>query len=421
MSIDSLKNRLSKRETQNDNKNDYKDIGNFIKKRRKELNITQDEVTEGICSISYLSKIENNQIVPNDFYVREIMAKLDVDEVVYTNSLKEKDYLVKILDAFYYMNDDMIKEVYRDIKDIEHNYLINLCKLGYTVYFKMEDHNQYVMMLESLINNMDDFEIGLYLYFSALFFSTKEKHKVALELIQLCKKLRLHNQKLEALINELSYFVKQKLYSKNSSADDFNRALNIFTKTNNVKKIIRMSLLKAECLIDENPLKASELLQTIKISFLDEESVDQYHYLNAVICKELKRYSDATIHLNRINKESRYYFRKMVLLLEICILEKDENMALEISSLIYDYIPDKSDMTRKVYFHFISSETDEDRKDYLRNIAIPFSIKVEDYKHLKIYTDHVMDLCIENSRYKEAIQHYKRYQKEMDKVRRILV
>ena len=80
MSIQSLKHRIHKRVNMRRFKQDYSDIGSLIKRKRKELNVTQDEISKGICSISYLSKIENNQIVPSDFYVREIMDKLDIDE-----------------------------------------------------------------------------------------------------------------------------------------------------------------------------------------------------------------------------------------------------------------------------------------------------------------------------------------------------
>lgn len=420
MSIDSLKNRLYKRSEQNDNKSDYKDIGNFIKKRRKELKITQDEVTEGICSISYLSKIENNQIVPNNYYVREIMEKLDVDEVVYTNSLREKEYLQRLLNAYYYMNDEEIKNMYEEIKNIEHNYLINLCKLGYTVYFNLTDDNQYVMMLEHLINNMDDFEVGLYLYFAATYFVYNEKYRVAMELIQLSKELRIHSNKLDGLIYELSYIIKQKLLIKNCSSEDYVNAITNFTTSNNLRKIINMSLERVECIIDENPLKASRLLNTVRVSFLDEENKDRFHYLNAVICKELKRYSDAAMHLNKIGGDSLNYFRKMVLLLEICKLEKDFKMADEIIEIIKDFAPHKSDIRNKVHFHYMISITQLERKEYLRDIAIPFSIQVEDYRSLKKYTDDIIEICVENSRYKEAIQYYNKYQREMNKIKRIV-
>lgn len=62
----------------------------------------------------------------------------------------------------------------------------------------------------------------------------------------------------------------------------------------------------------------------------------------------------------------------------------------------------------------------ESVKEYLRDIAIPYSIKINDYYGLEKYTNEIMDICITNSRYKEAVQHYKRWQKEKNKISQIL-
>ena len=77
-------------------------------------------------------------------------------------------------------------------------------------------------------------------------------------------------------------------------------------------------------------------------------------------------------------------------------------------------------MRSKINYHFLVQKDQVDQKEYLRDIAIPFSIKIEDYDSLCFYTNHVMDICIENSRYKEAMQYYKKYQKEISKVQKIL-
>lgn len=44
--------------------NDYR--GLLIKKQRKELDISLEALSHGVCSPSYLSKIENNILVAND-------------------------------------------------------------------------------------------------------------------------------------------------------------------------------------------------------------------------------------------------------------------------------------------------------------------------------------------------------------------
>ena len=420
MSITSLKNRINKRVEIEKFKSDFTDIGSFIKKKRKELNVTQDEISNGICSVSYLSKIENNQIIPNDFYVKEIMEKLDIEEDIYSKSIKDKEFIDRTLKAFFYMNDNDLEEIYMEIKDIEHNVVINLCKLGYTVYFNRNDNSQYVMMLENLINNMSNLEVKIYLYFAALYFIQNEKYKVALELIVLKSRIVASNEMLDAMFFELSYYVKQRLLIKNCSTEDYYSAMNSYNNYHNMRRIIILALHKAKFLSKENPSKALRVLNTIKTNDLSNDIDSFYYYIKADTLFQLGSYQEATLNLKHISETSEYYLQKMILLLKICIIEEDFATIENIKEIVNSYKPKKCEMRSKINYHFIIQQDKADQKEYLRDIAIPFSIKIEDYDSLFIYTNHVMDICFENSRYKEAMQYYKKYQKEIKKVQTIL-
>ena len=420
MSITSLKNRINKRVELEKFKRDFTDIGGFIKKKRKELNVTQDEISNGICSISYLSKIENNQIVPNDFYVKEIMSKLQVNEEVFYKSMKDKEYIKRMIEAYFYMDQNEMSRIYQEIKDIEHNIVINLCKLGYHVYFHHEDKNSYVMMLENLVNNMSDLDVKVYLYFASLYFTQNEKYKMALELILLSRKIQMSNDLLDGLFFELSYYVKQRLLVKNCASEDYYHAMNIFNKYHNVNRIIYLALRKAQVLTKDNPKKALNILNTIKVKELPNDIEDFYYYIKAEVLYQLGFYQEATLDLKHIVEGSEYYLRKMILLLLICQKEQDHEMITEIKKILKTYTPSRLEMRSKIYYHYLIQETEDDQKEYLRNVAIPFSIKVEDYDFLHTYTNYVMNICTETSRYKEALGYYKKYQKELDKVKRIM-
>lgn len=420
MSISSLKNRVNKRVELEKYKSDFSDIGSFIKRKRKELNVTQDEISNGICSISYLSKIENNQIVPKDFYVKEIMDRLDVEDDVYTKSIKDKEYVDATLKAFFYLDDEAMINIYEEVKDIEHNVIINLCKLGYTVYFNLEDDNQYVMMLEHLANNMTNIELKTYLYFSTLFFIQHEKYKVALELILLNNKVSGDNSMLEGMFYELSYYVKQRLLIKNCASEDYQHAMNIYNRNHNVKRIMSLAIYKAYYLTKENPRKAMRILNTIKVNQLNKELKDLFYIIKSEVLFNLENYKDSSFYLKNISDTSDYYLKKMTLLIRICQKENDFETIENIKEIVKSYKPKKTELRNKIHYHFLVQEDKEDQKEYLRDVAIPFSIKIEDYDSLDNYTNEVMNICAESSRYKEALQFYKKYQKELDKVKRIL-
>lgn len=80
----------------------YLQIGKNIKSRRKELNITQKELSKGICTQSQISKIEKNEIIPLSNLLISIADKLNIsiDQLVghkvKSNSI-DKLYFDKIL------------------------------------------------------------------------------------------------------------------------------------------------------------------------------------------------------------------------------------------------------------------------------------------------------------------------------------
>lgn len=416
MSLTSLKNKINKRVRISDYRSDYQEIGSFIKKKRKELNVTQDTISNGICSISYLSKMENNQIIPNEYYVKEIMSKLEVSESFYQKTLDDKLYLSNMIKGIFFLDDDLVKSTFKEVEDIENNLVINLVKLGYYVYFHIEDDNQYVMMLENLVTNMNDLELYTYLFLSSIYFISKENFKTALEILFLCNKISISNDYLRALICENLYLAKQRLLKKNCSYEDYKNAQDIYNKHHNTKRVVILALWEAYYLTKENPEKAITIINKIKESFNDESLQDFYFLVKAKILLAYNSYKDSVLSLNRISNESAFFYQKMILLYSICKIENDQGMLEEIRKILEDYKPDRFQLKHKVFYHYLLLSSDEDIKEYLRDIAIPYSIKIDDYYGLKKYTKDVMDICINTSRYKEATQYYKKYQKEVDKI-----
>ncbi len=57
---------------------EYLDIGRIIKERRKELNITQEELCDGICEPVTISRIENGKQLPSTNHLKAILERLDL-------------------------------------------------------------------------------------------------------------------------------------------------------------------------------------------------------------------------------------------------------------------------------------------------------------------------------------------------------
>lgn len=69
-------------------------IGYLIKERRLELGITQEELADGICAVTTLSRIENGERIPSKDYFERLIQRLGVSDIVfYTTVDKNTLYL----------------------------------------------------------------------------------------------------------------------------------------------------------------------------------------------------------------------------------------------------------------------------------------------------------------------------------------
>ena len=68
-------------------------IGNIIKSRRLELGLSQEVLSEGICSVTTLSRIENGERMPTQNHLQMLLQRLGYSETMFHSYVDE--------DAFY--------------------------------------------------------------------------------------------------------------------------------------------------------------------------------------------------------------------------------------------------------------------------------------------------------------------------------
>lgn len=93
-------------------------IGAIIKLNRINQNLTQEELADGIISISYLSKIENGKIEPNEEVIKLLCRKLGIQ----INSQIDDSTRVKCNEWFHLLltssNIEEIKQKYKEINEV---------------------------------------------------------------------------------------------------------------------------------------------------------------------------------------------------------------------------------------------------------------------------------------------------------------
>ena len=105
-------------------KDESNKLAKFLKRRRIELGLTLESVSEGICSTSYLSKIENCQVEVDATYFTLLFEKLDLDydKVLETRNVPIYQEVIKA-----YLNNDKayIKNKVNLLVDDNKTHLLN--------------------------------------------------------------------------------------------------------------------------------------------------------------------------------------------------------------------------------------------------------------------------------------------------------
>ena len=84
----------------------YKDtyiiVGSEIRARRIRLNLTLEALADGICSLSYLCKIETSKIEPNIAFLRELCERLELSTTQLDTLLNLREVLIECVNAYLF-------------------------------------------------------------------------------------------------------------------------------------------------------------------------------------------------------------------------------------------------------------------------------------------------------------------------------
>ena len=157
------------------------DVGSILKHHRKEMGLTLEEGAEGICSVSYLSKVENNLIHPSDKYIALFEEKFKVD-LKDKPSRSEEDITDFIINKHFY--DEPIQVDLKFMSGLDYKSKLN--QLMYlTITNQVERAKKQYMELMPYIKNLNTKELKLFLYSMALLLTKEGRLKDAFSVLNL--------------------------------------------------------------------------------------------------------------------------------------------------------------------------------------------------------------------------------------------
>ncbi len=233
------------------NKEGYQDnkptsVGSLIKNLRKSKNITQSEICENVCSVSYTSKLEMNKIKPASDILHTLMERVGLPEETIIVLKNQDDYLRRTVDAFYLNDEVELKSLYDEMLLTEHLQVSQVVMLGYLVKKGMHaEARKIIRQNMELISSMTKTLVNVFSLFTAIELFNDGMIRDALE-IALRLPLNKESDRYSVLVKELLFSIFVSLSRGFEAVELYNDLILILSKEGNFERIrdVNMKYLK---------------------------------------------------------------------------------------------------------------------------------------------------------------------------------
>lgn len=377
----------------------------MIRKMRLKKRLTIQEVSQNVCSISYLSKLENGNITSNDLYLRGLFEKLDVDIDDFRTQNSENN--VKLALKYYFYDDfNNLESLFKNTMETPLNIYVPLIRSLYYLYLdNFEKVEEELKSIEPIKDTFGKYEATLYFFIVIEYYIKTYNYSLASDYLRYSDMLNIDEPILNSLLLESKIIVSTNL-------KNFVVLFNSYKKYNDnlftgypIGRLIKIKLLYNLSLIREEPEKVLDDIETINIDSIPNKDKLDIIYLKTLIKLNYCNYEDMFKELiNQKNYKDDARFLAILAYLAYSINKNHYfHKVLEISEK-YNFL-EKDYIHHKFIFFvllYASNATDEDVILYLRkeindkNENIYFDM----YNH--IYRNVYLAILTDQSRYKEA-------------------
>lgn len=377
-------------------------IGSIVRWQRKQKNMTLNEGAEGICSISYLSKVENNLIEPSELILNDLKKRFEIEDLInYDLERFEKHYELIISCFFNYKEIPlMLFKLYEGNTDYKSKLVL------FSFYLFKNNLTKAKVIYKDLefeINKFTHDEINLFYYLTAKMLEKEGRFYLSLKVLNLTNIIDKDS--------ELSMLV------------DFKKILLKLTLGRHLQSLIISDDLEKRLLIKNNLTRYHNLLKLKLLWSLNEydyeyqlREIDRRLYLTRKDKQMIKTFLNL-LHHNKINNstldknlsESVYWYMMALLYYD---QEEDFQKIKEIINECNNYktIP----IVEQIEF-FINSKYTLDSDSfirYIRNITTNFESNYNGYYIMSILFDNASNYY-ENKNFYKAANLIRKYGKEM--------
>lgn len=392
----------------NETKNEKAKLSRFLKRRRIELGKTLEEVSEGVCSTSYLSKIENCLVDVDDSYFKMLFEKLNLE---YNNVVNERSAPIY---------DEMIKayllEDYKYIEELtntaieNHSYSdteIEILLILYNLTIgSIDEAKKCLEKLEVIKNTLSTDELEYLSFFKILYYFKTYQYNLISKHIEIILNSVPYDGILYFALLEmvLEYcFVTNQVVNFIEYYNEFkeNKYSIMFSKIN-FKHVLQRILIKSYEK-DFNVKDIEAEFEVVKAS-ISSDMMDEYQYYYAVYLIKQNKLEQAYLILEQLTKEEK------VLCLIGYTVDKMNNMGYSLNYLKeleeFDY---EESTPYSDYIEYVRLKLEQYSYGQLYNFLKNRVLERQNvYKHYylnEIETNEFYYILFELGKYKEIAKH----------------
>jgi len=412
-------------------------VGHLIRAERVRQKMKQTVLARGICTPSYLSKIERNLIFPSEQIVTLLFNKLDIDvnmlqendqqtEIKFEKDLMSsyKDVIIRRDQSFTKQQLDYLENQASLFENQELYYTYQLITLRFRLILggEMEERKKEINDIEKMSKHFDPFQTYLFKVNKGLYYYTINNLKRALEHLEGCLPLldKIMLDKWE--VAEFDYILGV-IYTADdrifNSIDYIRRALEYFRDNLLMKRVLECYILIGVT------QKRSEQFQEALDSYLRAEQIcEEFNFHNE---KEMIYHNLGSLYGTMGNsKEAISYFKK-----SLKYKNEKHDQLISITGLVVEYSKAKDknlvnhwcekgitlflqlddDNLSSYYHHFKfyqSLNSEQGLSEIIAVQAIEHFKMLQDHKHVHKYSIALADLYFYNRKYKLSSIYYQK-------------
>ena len=400
-------------------------IGSFVKYHRLKRGLTQEKLATGVCSIPYLSKLENGHLEPSSDVLELLCNRLNVK--YNHNQLEEIKIIKRKLNRWYLAIQYQSKEEIIHIKNeldqlgemVNHPDIVITHQLFLLRYYLFIDdiRNAHNIIGELSTLNLSTDEEFYLTYFTGIYECMIGQQGNGLKYLQKAEVLGITNRLEDpSLLYHLSLTYSHLLNT--SLAIHYGKmALDLFNASSNVLRVIdtkvilginynRILHVREATNYYESSLKMSSMLK------LDPISATIYHNLGLLYAKQQK-YSDSIdsfLKCIEIKKKNNLDYGNTIfcLIKEYVNIEDGPNVArwLREGLIVTSQKDQQTYYNLKMLEYKVNDLMNDEYRSFVEDEVLPFFQSMNDYKCMITCAKNLAEYYSKKSLYKKSSQYY---------------